>query len=43
MKVACTVLRGAECSDAFRLPDQAIGGKVRKGEHGTTAIIGTNT
>jgi antirestriction protein ArdC len=36
MKVARTVLRGVGCSDASRLPDQALGGNVRKGETGTT-------
>ncbi len=39
MKVARTVLRGVGCSDASRLPDQALGGQVRKGEHGSMVVF----
>jgi antirestriction protein ArdC len=38
MKVACTVLRGAGCSDAPRLPDDALSAHVRKGEKGSLVV-----
>ena len=38
MKVARTVLRGAGRSDASRLPDQELGGQVRKGEASSLSV-----
>lgn len=38
MKVASTVLRGAGYSDVARLPDEALGGHVRRGEVGSLSV-----
>lgn len=43
MKVARTVLRGVGRSDASRLPDQELGGQVRKGETAEPSIYFNST
>ncbi|MDZ4684392.1 MAG: zincin-like metallopeptidase domain-containing protein, partial [Planctomycetaceae bacterium] len=38
-KLACTVLRGADCRKAVRLPDRAKGATVRKGEKASPIVF----
>ena len=38
-KLACTVLRGADCRKVVRLPDVSVGAQVRQGEKAAHVVF----